>query len=296
MAKRKTTSTPRKPRSKATSQTQMKKKRKIAATKAAGRYRLRRILLLICGVLLIIWGIAWLALSQLDMGSPNPVKDYMTEKASQAGLKISQIVIEGNTYTNEDVVRALLNVQKGDPLFALDPKAAQEKLEQIKWVRSARVERRLPDRIYIHLEEYEPAALWFYNDALAVIDAKGQILADDNLSRFQKLPLLRGAGAHLRAKEFLSWLTQSDVLRNSLDHAILIEEKRWDMVLKNGLIVKLPRNNVDEAIRALDRHHNADGILTKDIISVVDARYKGRFIVKTKLGKVQDYKTETDGQ
>ena len=66
------------------------------------------------------------------------------------------------------------------------------RLEQVSWVKDALVERRLPDTLYVNIQERSPLALWQRQGKLSVVDAEGVVLTDKNLDRFRALPIIVG--------------------------------------------------------------------------------------------------------
>ena len=46
--------------------------------------------------------------------------------SAQAGFKVDNILVEGRLNSDADVLRAVLNVERGDPIFAFDPAEAKE--------------------------------------------------------------------------------------------------------------------------------------------------------------------------
>ena len=67
---------------------------------------------------------------------------------------------QGRATTDRETVLDALGARPGTSIFAVDPTHAKRQLESLPWVRSAAIERRLPDTIYVRLVEREPMALW----------------------------------------------------------------------------------------------------------------------------------------
>lgn len=250
----------------------------------------RRAAVICVALTVILWGAAWFFLSDADTNSANWVKDKTIAMAGDAGYRVENILVEGRQYSDADVLFALINIEKGDSIFLFDPDDAKTQIEKIGWVKSVRVERRLPDTIYIKLEERRPLALWQNGKILSLIDLNGEILTQENLGRFKNLLMIRGKGAPEKAAALLSLLEAEQALQSLVDHAVLVENRRWDIYLLDGKRIKLPETDVGLAIRNMMLRHEQDNILGKDSITVIDARYQGRLIIRTKLGKVQDYK------
>src|SRR5271166_2791787 len=84
----------------------------------------------------------------------------LLEASASFGLRVNDIRVEGRATTDRETVLDALGARPGTPIFAVDPTHAKRQLESLPWVRSAAIERRLPDTIYVRLVEREPMALW----------------------------------------------------------------------------------------------------------------------------------------
>ncbi len=251
----------------------------------------KRIVLGVVVFVLLAWAGVWFFLS----GSNTHTANFVSEKAltftRNAGFKVENILVEGRKYSDPEILLSVVNVIKGDPILSLNPEEAKKQIERISWVKSARVERRLPDTIYIELQEYRPLALWRNDNTLSVIASDGVILTQSNLVQFKDLLMIVGKGAPKKAEAFIEVLDSEPDLKKLIDRAEIIDERRWNLYCKDGKLIKLPAADAGLAIRNVMLRHEQDNILSKDTITVIDARYKGRLIVRTKLGGVQDYKS-----
>ena len=98
--------------------------------------------------------------------------------SARAGFRVDDIFVEGRNRTPPEQLLAALAVKRGDAIFAVDLAQARRRLEQIPWVRSATVERRLPDQIHLLISERAPIALWQSKGRYFLVDADGQIVGD----------------------------------------------------------------------------------------------------------------------
>ncbi|MCB9982477.1 MAG: FtsQ-type POTRA domain-containing protein [Rhodospirillales bacterium] len=207
------------------------------------------------------------------------------------GFAVTDILVEGREYTDPHVLLAIVNIRKGDPLFAFNPRQAQELISQISWVNKAQVERRWPGTIYIGLEERQPLALWQSDKHLKLLDSKGKIIATSDLQRFADLVLVMGRGAPAAAPELIGNLKAEEKIYPRVETAKWIGERRWDLKLKNGMEIKLPERDASLALRRLAEAQGYDGLLDKDLLSI-DMREPDRITIRTKPGAVQEYKTD----
>lgn len=236
-----------------------------------------------------LWLGTWLWMSGSIGHAAHWSEQKIIEASADMGFRVSNILVEGRNYTDPDALRAIINSQKGDPLFAFNPDEAQVLIEQINWVKRVHVERRLPGTIYIGLEERQPLALWQENQKLALIDDQGRVITSERLSRFKDLMIVTGKGGKENAPELIADLKAEDVLYGRTEAAQRIGERRWDLKLKPGITVKLPEGDVGLALRRLALAQDEDGLLDKDITSA-DLRDPTRITVQTRPGAVQEYK------
>lgn len=250
----------------------------------------RRAALVCVALIITLWCAAWFFLSDAGTNSSDWVNGKVIAAAGDAGYRVENILVKGRKYSDSDALLGVINIEQGDSIFLFDPGDAKSQIEKMGWVKSARVERRLPDTIYIKLEERTPMALWRNGDDLSLVDSDGHLLTQVNLDRFKNLLMIRGKGAPAKAGGLLSLLDEEKSLKAMVDHASLVEGRRWDLYLRDGKRVKLPETGIGLSLRNMMMRHEQDNILGKDTITVIDARYQGRLIIRTKLGKVQDYK------
>ena len=112
-----------------------------------------------------------------------------------AGLRVTDVVIEGRANTPEPLLRAALGVSIGDPILGFSVELARQRLETLSWVEHATVERRLPGTVVLFLQERRPFAIWQNQAKFVLIDRNGQLVANQNVAEFRQLPLVVGPGA-----------------------------------------------------------------------------------------------------
>ncbi len=211
--------------------------------------------------------------------------------AADAGFKVQDILVEGRVHTDGAQLLALIGMQRGDPIMDFKPDEVRAEIEKISWVRTARVERRLPGTIYVGLQERVPLALWQNGKKLHVIDADGKILTSEGLGPFRNLPVVVGEGAPANAAAMLKLLNAEPSIQGRVEAARWVGQRRWDLHLENGLVVRLPESDLALALRRLAVTQDKEKILDRDLVAI-DVRENDRIIVQTRPGTVQDYKDQ----
>ena len=216
-------------------------------------------------------------------------KHTFYDLTADAGLSLQDFYVEGRVHTDPDLLRAIVNLKRGEPILSFSPKVAQDTISKISWVKKASVSRRLPSTIYIHIAEHEPVALFRDKAKLSVLNVEGDILSDNIKPEFKTLPILNGKNAPQNFDALYNNMKAEPALFARWDQAVFVNERRWDLVLSDDIRVKLPSDNITLALHSLVRTHDDSKLLDKDI-SEIDLRMQGRIIVKTRPGTVREYK------
>ena len=125
-------------------------------------------------------------------GSLATLRERIGGVTALAGLRVTDVVIEGRANTPEPLLRAALGVSKGDPILGFSVEMARQRIATLSWVEHATVERRLPGTIVVVLQERRPFAIWQNQGKFVLIDRNGQVVANQNVAEFRQLPLVVG--------------------------------------------------------------------------------------------------------
>jgi cell division protein FtsQ len=199
-------------------------------------------------------------------------------RTAAAGFKVSNIIVTGRRRIPAAELLERLDIKDGAPIFTVDIAEAQQSLTGISWVKEAVVSRRLPDTITVDLKERQPAALWQHQKKVSLIDSGGVVLTAQNLEDYRQLPLVVGKDAPQHLSALLAPLNAEPKIAQALASAVRIGDHRWDLRLKNGISVKLPKKDMELAFRRLAAAEEKNGVFGKDIASI-DLRQPDRMVV-----------------
>lgn len=205
--------------------------------------------------------------------------DRMLDGSARLGLVVTDIKVEGRETTDRETILAALGAGPGTPILAMNPRRAKGQLETLPWVRSAVVERRLPDTLYVRLVERKPLALWQHSGKLELIDHEGAVIPVTRLDRFAKLPLVVGEGAASHAAELLDMLATEPDLASRVSAAIRVGDRRWNLRIDNAIDVLLPTETPANAWAQLARLERSSAILKRDV-QTVDVRLPDRLVLR----------------
>jgi cell division protein FtsQ len=207
------------------------------------------------------------------------IKDTADGVANAAGMRIATVSLSGQRQVGREEIFRAAGVTDHSSLLFLDVAQARAKLEAMPWIAEAQVRKLYPDRLQITITEREPFALWQSQGKVAVIAADGTVLSAAVEPRLATLPFVVGNGAAAKARGFLAVLDQFPAIRDQVRASILVGDRRWNLRLKNGIDVRLPDSNIEQALDTLTRFDREKRLLTRDIASV-DLRLPDRLTVR----------------
>jgi cell division protein FtsQ len=215
--------------------------------------------LLVLGLVAVLWSGGHRALVSVHRS--------ISGLATNASFGISAIHLSGNRYIAPDVILRTLGFAPGQSIFAADVQGARARLLKLDWLADAEVTRRYPDSIYVRLVEKAPFAVWNSGNGAAVVDRSGHPIARIDSSRFSKLPLFVGD-----RPEGASELVDSINLHHAISARVRamqrVSGRRWNLILDDGVLVKLPEQNWSQQLDALERLIVDKGILERDIAEI----------------------------
>jgi cell division protein FtsQ len=203
--------------------------------------------------------------------------------ANAFGFRITSIALAGGHQLTREEILTIAGVTGRTSLLFLDATSARARLKANPWVVEATVLKLYPGRLHISIVEREAFALWQKDGKVAVISADGTVLEPYVTRRFARLPMVVGAGSETKAKDFLATVDQVPSIRDQLQSAILVANRRWNLKLKNGIDIKLPETGVEAALETLVRLDQTKKLLTRDI-DLVDLRLSDRVTVRLSDG------------
>ncbi|NPB09377.1 MAG: FtsQ-type POTRA domain-containing protein [Thermodesulfobacteria bacterium] len=122
--------------------------------------------------LVLLWG--WSQLKKLDYFNLRRVDIRMESRVSK-----------------EEIVE-LAGLHLGQNIFSLDLEEVRKRIEAHPWVARAFVSRKLPDTIFIRVEEEQPVAMVSFKKEVFLVNAQGRLFAPATAQLMKELPALTG--------------------------------------------------------------------------------------------------------
>ena len=195
---------------------------------------------------------------------------------------LSVVNINGLNNINEDEILNLIKPYKDSSIFLIPIKKIANKISQNNWVKSINIQSNYKDTIEINIDESKPIGIYttgiqniLFSDDLKILENIA-----NNEKRFSALIKFEGKNSlHESIKLIDSF---PDDFIQYVDKAFLINQRRWDLELKNSILLKLPENNIKEALENYKKIYI--NFSNEELIEIesIDLRMKKNIILKYK--------------
>lgn len=193
---------------------------------------------------------------------------FFEQAAVKYNVTLQKVSVFGCKNFDQKEIVAIFIKDLDKPLHNIDTKKRLQEIINISWVYKAAISKKVPNSIMIRITERCPIAYWQFNNEIHLIDTFGNIIKTKKI--FFGKPLLIGKSANKDAVNFVRLLNKYKFFK--IKYATYIGERRWDAIMDNNIIVKLPDENIEEAIRKYISL-SASTPLDSEQITSIDMRY-----------------------
>ena len=235
-------------------------------------------------VLLVSFGIFWIwrqgYISQAWRAVEATTSTAVDRFSFASGLELKEIKIEGHRYVSKEQILSAtgLDYRKHYSLLRLSGDALKERIENIEFIKNVVVEKQFPDTVLLRITEREPIAIWQSKGEIKLLDSEGVVLNVPKVGTFGGLPVVVGEDAVFHAKTLFEFLISEPILFGKVQAMSLIHGRRWDILLKNGMVIKLPETKPERAWAILARLDQQHQLLEKQI-KTIDLRLPDKLYI-----------------
>ena len=178
-----------------------------------------------------------------------------------------------NYLDNEILLKDIKNLNLENILFLNKAKIINT-IESNSLVEKYKVFKKYPSTINIKIQKTTFLAKINQNDKIFILGSNGKL--SKNNSSIKNLPYIFGTPETIEFFNFKKIIDDSKISYDSIKNLYFFKSKRWDLELKNNILIKLPENNAKESL---------DNVFEfmKDVnfgnTKVIDARIKNQIIL-----------------
>jgi len=216
-----------------------------------------------------------LVLIFLSTYSPNKF-DLILEK-NNTFLKIQKIKIVNNFLIKSSEIKEKLSTIYNRNIFSIKKEDIEEPLKEINFLEKVEVKKKYPNTIVVKIFETKPVAILYKNKAKYLLDSSSNLIFFENNMNFNQLPSVFGIGAENYFVYFFNQLENNNFPINNIKKFYFFQIGRWDLQLANDKMIKLPHDNIEDAIKK-----SIELLNRKDFqnYNIIDLRIDGKIIVE----------------
>jgi cell division septal protein FtsQ len=162
------------------------------------------------------------------------------------------------------------------------------------WIKDLYIQKKFPDSLKINIIEYNPFAI-LGNDSkkLELIDEYGDTIniSQEEVKKFNYLLIIVGDNFKDEINGLFNLLSVYYNITNNLVRVERISNRRWNLTLKNKIVVKMPEedgDNVYEAWNTLSKILDIYGVEID--LEEIDLRIKNRVFMKYSSDAIKEIK------
>ena len=218
-----------------------------------------------------------LLIALIFLSTFNPREFNSVAKKTNALFKIENIEIKNNFLINKIEIEEKLDAIYKENIFFIKREDIEKPLKNIDFLEKIEVKKRYPNTLVLNIFETKPVAILFKNKAKYILDSSSNLILFKQDIGLNNLPGIFGEEAENNFVYFLNLLKKNNFPIKQIKNFYYFQIGRWDLQLANNKIVKLPHNNIKDAviksIELLD-HKNFKSY------NIIDLRIDGKIIVR----------------
>ncbi|BDB96030.1 cell division protein FtsQ/DivIB [Candidatus Hydrogenosomobacter endosymbioticus] len=215
---------------------------------------------------------------------PKTVAKLCMRTSKKIGFSLKDVIVDGRSRTTTSEICAALGARIDDPILSIDIEKAKNNLQQLPWISSASIERWLPRSLYIRISERIPMAVWQVNGKFFLIDRSGTTIKCDENEFPQDMITIVGEQANSNFQGLLQTISKFQRKIPKVVAAVFLRNHRWNLHLENGIVVKLPETDTEEALNILCTAF--ESLSNKNIplsgVASIDLRFAGSIVIEPK--------------
>ncbi len=208
---------------------------------------------------------------------------------------LTKFSLKYNYNLNSYKINDLNNIEKNEivkiiqpyldkPIFLVPLKEISQSILENNWVEKVKINIDYQNTIFVEIVEFRPVGIYKFNDGTYYFNSKGKIIDYKNINSYNdELIIFSGQSSTLNASSLLNTI---NIIKKDFKSEILqadyVGKRRWDLLLKNGIIIKLSENKLNQSIEnylKLSNNFNNNDLTD---IKVIDFRDASKAIIEYK--------------
>ena len=223
------------------------------------------------------YSILLLLLTLILLTTYNPSEMELISNQGNSLFDVKSIKIINNEKIKPDVIEEKLKKIYGQNIFFVKTSEIEKVTRNIIYLQSIEVKKKYPNTLIVKVFETSPLAILLKNSEYYILDSGANLILinADSVTNYN-YPHIFGKNSEKYFLNFLQLLKKNNFPIIDIKNYYYFQIGRWDLQLKDGLLIRLPNNMIKNAIEKSVDLLNKDDFKNYEVI---DLRINGRIIV-----------------
>ena len=190
---------------------------------------------------------------------------------------IKKIEVSGLSYFDENELEVKIQDLKGKNIIFTNSTQLEKILSEFNFVKGFTIRKKYPSEIKIIIKEYKPIGIFLDMENKYILLEEGKSLQSNDMGKFIYLPKVYGEKANKNFFILNKNLQDINFDKNLINEYKYYKTKRWDIILKNGKIIKLPTSNYSNSLIKFVDIYEKDSFKK---FNIFDFRINGQLVIK----------------
>ena len=189
-------------------------------------------------------------------------------------LEVKDINVTGLENEDNSIISKKIKNLKLDNIYLINKKELNTLIETNNLVEKYFIYKKYPSSLNINIDKTSFLARISKNGKIYDLGSNGKLI--ENKYSNNQLPFVFGNPEIIEFFNIKKIIDESQIPFEEIESLYFFLSKRWDLELRNNIIIKLPNDNIKESLKlASEFLHNNE---FKDI-KIIDARIKNQIIL-----------------
>ncbi len=191
-------------------------------------------------------------------------------------FNLKEINVEGLSGYEKKIVKLELNKLQNTNIFILSNNKVLDELNKFRFLENIYVKKIIPSSLNVNLSKTSILGKTIIDGENFYVGKNGNFINFNQLKTKKQIPNIFGK---FKIKDFIALnklLINNQIEIAKIENYYYYKNKRWDLFFSNGLVLKLPSENIDQAVKIYKKLLENDNLIN---IKIVDLRAYNQIIL-----------------
>ena len=206
-------------------------------------------------------------------------KKYIENYSLKNEYVLKTIEISNLNYLDKSEILHYLNSYKDKSIFLIPLNDISKDIKRNKWIKTIKISSNYINTLKIYIEEVEPFGIYENNNQKILFSSDLIFLEIIRYKQdYPELITFFGEDSIINSKKLLNKFDKE--FYDMIESVFYIEKRRWDILLKNKILLRFPENKIQNAIMNYKKIYANFSNKDLKVIKSIDLRISDQAIIK----------------